>query len=384
MKKQILFLALVMTSLSGVFAQTETQENSKSKNPYEVKTNKFWNNWFISAGGGVQLFHGSDNDKANRGDRITPALDIAVGKWFTPGIGVRLVYSGLQLKGATANIDAPYSTGEMLKDNNYYKTKWDMMHLQADAMFNFSNMFCGYNEKRIYSFIPYAGAGLPHSWSSPKHNDWAFTIGLINRFRLCSALDLNIEVRETFMNNAFYNKGGKELTAATIGLTYKFKKRGWNVCSNISKGEMDDVLAKLAAMGAANEALQRALDEARNKKPETKIVKEKEYVGIAKLFVTFAFDKANVSKKDRVNLGYVAEAMKQNPDKVYTICGYADKQTGSAEYNEKLSKRRAEAVRDVLINEFGVKSSQLKIDYKGGVNNMFYDNANLSRAVIVE
>ena len=45
MKKQILFLALVMTSLSGVFAQTETQENSKSKNPYEVKTNKFWNNW---------------------------------------------------------------------------------------------------------------------------------------------------------------------------------------------------------------------------------------------------------------------------------------------------------------------------------------------------
>lgn len=384
MKRQILFLALTMTSLSGAIAQAETSESSKSKNPYEVKTNKFWNNWFISAGGGVQLFHGSDNNKANRGDRLTPALDIAVGKWFTPGIGVRLAYSGLQLKGATKDADAPYSTGEQMPDNEYYKTKWDMMHLQADAMFNLSNMFCGYNEKRIYSFIPYAGAGLLHSWSSPKHNDWAFTIGLINRFRLCSALDLNVEIRETFMNNAFYNQGGQELAAATIGLTYKFKKRGWNECSNISKEEMDDILSKLAAMGATNEALQRALDEARNKKPETTIVKEKEYVGIAKLFVTFPLNKATVSDKDRVNLGYIAKAMKQNPDKVYTVCGYADKQTGSAEYNEKLSKKRAEAVCDILVNEFGVKSSQLKIDYKGGIDNMFYDKAKLSRAVIVE
>ena len=58
-------------------------------------------------------------------------------------------------------------------------------------------------------------------------------------------------------------------------------------------------------------------------------------------------------------------------DKVFTITGYADKGTGSAEYNMKLSKKRAEAVRDLMVNEFGV-------------GNMFYDDAKLSRVAIVE
>ena len=31
--------------------------------------------------------------------RLAPALDIAVGKWFTPGIGLRVAYNGLQAKG---------------------------------------------------------------------------------------------------------------------------------------------------------------------------------------------------------------------------------------------------------------------------------------------
>ena len=50
----------------------------------------------------------------------------------------------------------------------------------------------------------------------------------------------------------------------------------------------------------------------------------------------------------------------------------------------KLSKKRAEAVRDLMVNEFGDPASQLKVDYKGGVGNMFYDDAKLSRVAIVE
>ena len=50
--------------------------------------------------------------------------------------------------------------------------------------------------------------------------------------------------------------------------------------------------------------------------------------------------------------------------------------------NERLSKERAEAVYDCLVNEFGVSGSQLRVDHKGGVGNMFYDDPRLSRAVI--
>ncbi|MEG1006958.1 MAG: OmpA family protein, partial [Bacteroides sp.] len=78
-------------------------------------------------------------------------------------------------------------------------------------------------------------------------------------------------------------------------------------------------------------------------------------------------------------------AIKNAPaDKVFTIVGYADNKTGSDAINMRLSKERAEAVRDTLVKEFGVNPSQLRIEYKGGVDNMFYDDAALSRAVIVD
>ena len=88
-------------------------------------------------------------------------------------------------------------------------------------------------------------------------------------------------------------------------------------------------------------------------------------------------------KDARANLGLLAEPIKaSDPIAVYTITGYADAGTGSKKTNERLSKKRAEAVYDCLVNEYGVSESQLKIDYKGGVDNMFYDDPRLSRAVI--
>jgi len=65
-----------------------------------------------------------------------------------------------------------------------------------------------------------------------------------------------------------------------------------------------------------------------------------------------------------------------------TVSGYADAATGNKKINEKLSRDRAQAVYDCLTKEFGVQASQLEIDYKGGVDNMFYDDPALSRAVI--
>lgn len=67
---------------------------------------------------------------------------------------------------------------------------------------------------------------------------------------------------------------------------------------------------------------------------------------------------------------------------VYTITGYADKGTGNTAGNERLSRERAQAVYECLVKEFGVSKEQLRIDYKGGVENMFYDDPRLSRAVI--
>ncbi|HIY76879.1 MAG TPA: hypothetical protein H9825_11520 [Candidatus Sphingobacterium stercorigallinarum] len=48
-----------------------------------------------------------------------------------------------------------------------------------------------------------------------------------------------------------------------------------------------------------------------------------------------------------------------------------------------MSRERANAIYQVLVNEFGVSPSQLRKIHQGGVENLFYDDPRLSRAVIV-
>ena len=77
----------------------ETVEYSTSKREVELKGPKA--NWFISAGFGGQVYFGDHDNRVPFFQRVAPALDIAVGKWFTPSVGFRVMYSGLSYKGAT-------------------------------------------------------------------------------------------------------------------------------------------------------------------------------------------------------------------------------------------------------------------------------------------
>ena len=65
------------------------------------------------------------------------------------------------------------------------------------------------------------------------------------------------------------------------------------------------------------------------------------------------------------NVAEVAKYIEEHPDVNIVITGYADVKTAYPEYNMKLSKRRAESVRDALVKKFNVDPSRLRIDYKG-------------------
>lgn len=379
MKKGLLFILLAAVSVC-----LPAQEKEKAAKSYTVETNRFGANWFISGGIGAQMYFGDNDGKADFGKRISPALDIAVGKWFTPGIGLRLAYNGLQAKGAAPSANDLYVKGGKYS-NGYYKQKFNLANFHGDVLFNLSNMIWGYNEERLYSFIPYVGAGLAHSWSEPHENNLGVNAGLINRFRLSPALDLNVELRGLLMKNAFGGASKEGLGGITVGVTYKFKKRGWNAVPTVPmvpESQLVDMRNRVNELKSENDNLKRDLVEARNKKAEVIVQKEKAIV--PRLVVVFSIGKSNIAKREYMNIEAMAKAIKESKDKVFTVTGYADKGTGSAEYNMKLSKKRAEAVRDLLVNEFGVPASQLKVDYKGGVGNMFYDDAKLSRVAIVE
>lgn len=392
--KKIALLTVFAAGALSLSAQNSTVEEKVeySKDKYKVETNRFWSNWFISAGAGVN-FGFTDHDKqADFGDRISPALDIAVGKWFTPGIGLRVSYSGLNMKGASnVTQDGPsHTTGKpmpMGKGSGYdmQYQKFSFYNLHGDVLFNLSNLLCGYNEKRIWNCSPYVGIGWGRVWDSPQFKGVTANLGVLNTFRLNDWLDANLDIRGMMTGEGFDGAWGSAehdgVLSATVGLTYKFKRRGWDRSKTVYRydyGDLESMRNKLNEMNAENERLKKEL-------AQGKMAAARETVKrIASTnLVTFPIGKSKLSNEARANLGMLAEVIKAgDKNAVYTITGYADAGTGSKRINEKLSKARAEAVYECLVEEFGIDKAQLKIDYKGGVENMFYDDPRLSRAVI--
>lgn len=375
---------------STVVVSDVTEEIQYNNDKYKVETNHFFDNWFVSGGFGGQVLFGNHDKQVKFFNRIAPALDIAVGKWFTPGIGVRLMYSGLSVKGATqkeGHGEFPtHSTGEDVpgKGGDGYwlmKQKFKFYNLHLDALFNMSNILYGYNEKRVYNCSPYFGLGWTRVWESPQSMEVSANVGILNSFRLNDALDLNLDIRGAYVSDRFDGelggRWGEGIWSATIGLTYKFKPRGWDRSKTIIRTH--DRTSELKAMQDKINDMQAQL--AKRKTDSITVIRTM----AAASFVVFKIDTWDLTNEARVQLSLFAENIKKaDPNVVYIITGYADKGTGSVERNIVLSKNRARVVYECLVNEFGVPKKQLRIDHKGGVDDMFYNDPRMSRAVITK
>lgn len=53
-------------------------------------------NWFVSIAGGATAFLGTPLGCEDIFGRLKPSYSFAAGKWFTPSVGARINYSGLQ------------------------------------------------------------------------------------------------------------------------------------------------------------------------------------------------------------------------------------------------------------------------------------------------
>lgn len=228
---------------------------------YQVITNPFWSNWFFSIGGGASVMYG-DNDQqlGDFGKRISPTMNISVGKWFTPGLGLRLQYSGLQAKGFTMDPFADYVKGTQ-RENGSYKQRFEYMNFHGDVMFNLNALFGGYNQYRVYEIIPYLGAGITHNYTKPHRQALSVNAGIINRFRISNAIDINLELSamgtEDKFDGTVAGKGYDGVFSATLGLTYHFPKRGFNrpMPQLISALELSAMQQQIAEMAAANQQL---------------------------------------------------------------------------------------------------------------------------------
>ncbi len=391
MKKGLLLGSLLMLALAVNAQTSETQRGFEQVDKYRVITNRFWNNWFASVGGGAQI-HFSDHDKQMKlGDRIAPAFNFNVGKWFTPGIGLRIGMTGGKLYGLAGWDNHSAISSPNVNWNNYhgfikgakrvngqivggtvytgrqhsyplYETEIKYMHAHGDVLFNFSNLLFGYNPTRFYSFIPYVGVGL--AWTQNKSIDDARTreitgsVGFLNEFRLNHFLSLQLDVRGAVADDRFDQQNGHRvydgILTATLGLTYKFSARGWNRPEDrIVEKEVDltPFYNRINDLEAENAQL-------RNNPKVVEIEKECDPLFLLLANVNFDFDKHDITAESGKLLDQAAEILKKMPERRFLISGFTDA-WGSAKYNEGLSARRAAAVVQAL-EERGVPTDMLK------------------------
>ncbi len=79
--------------------------------------------------------------------------------------------------------------------------------------------------------------------------------------------------------------------------------------------------------------------------------------------VSFDFDRADIKPAFRPSLDKLADVLKRYDKTIVYIVGHTDS-TGSAEYNQRLSERRARAVADYLISR-GVSPARLRTEGRG-------------------
>ena len=198
------------------------------------------------------------------------------------------------------------------------------------------------------------------------------------------------------------SSGGKQAWARGVDVGLYPTARTYIVGASITFRDKKDRDAKPAAVAAPQTVyvtdnaeidrlngelnkLRADYDNLKNQKPvnTTKTVYDEKYVTYP-YFVNFEINKTDIVNRERVNLSTIAKMIKENPGKKYSVMGYADKATGTADRNQWLAENRAKNVYDMLVNEYGVPASSLVLDSKGGVDNLYFNDPQMSRSVIIQ
>lgn len=181
-------------------------------------------NWFIEIKGGASAFLGSPIGCGDVFDRITPALQVGVGKWFTPAIGGRVGFQGLTFKNA-----------------EFKSMKYQFYH--ADLMYNLtSGLRQNEDGLSLWDIVPYVGVGMVHNadWSDPcscgsgsdGSRPFAFTYGLEISYRIGNRVKLvagvsGLTTAQNFDNIGSSIKFKDNMLTVSAGLSITLGKAGW-------------------------------------------------------------------------------------------------------------------------------------------------------------
>ena len=383
-----------MKKTAILFAACLTVGTAAAQTPAE----DWGSNWFLSVKGGVSAFVGKPVGHGDLFDRTTPLLNVSAGKWFTPYVGGRLAFQGLQLK-----------------DANMVACNYQNLHV--DFLYNLTGHSDGMQK---WDIIPYAGCGLIHN-SHNGQKPFAISYGLIGRYRLNDRLHLSGEIGNTttwqnFDGQGASNKLGDHLLQASIGLSVTIGKVGWKkgrvhdtelACDTWQSRDKMLVASEKSTKGyehnnysglnslrkrLANkdwdgisdtthvDSLADSTATAANKYLHV-IKSGKKYIG-APIYFFFKIGTHELTENAQfINIKEVAEVIKKYGLQA-RIIGAADSETGTPEINERLSVERADYIA-VLLKAHGVDESHIQKKHRGGIDSYEPLNGNRNTCVVL-
>ena len=365
-----------------------------------VTESKTFDNWYIGINGGLATgIHPSQLGCGGSWAKdITPNAGIRVGRYFTPVFGLaaesNVYFADLHHTGRTGNNLFANVTNTLITS----------MNTSLIATVNFSNWFGGYKgAPRTFEVSGVYGLGWGHvfggedgaryakNWNTCDKVDFLTSkAGVDFAFNLGKAKAWQIYIEPAVIWNLEGAQKGVRYDAnyadfqLNAGVVYKFKNsngtHNFTVAQLRDQSEIDGLNAKIndlrndlngkdSEIAAKNKRiadLQNALDEC-NKKP--KYVKPATATNLQPT-VLFQQGKSNVEKSQMPNIELIAQYMKNHPEANIEIKGYASPE-GPKELNQKLSEKRAEAVKKVLVKKYKIAAGRLTTKGMGATDKLF-------------
>ena len=216
---------------------------------YRVVTNRFWANWFVLGNVGGHAFFGDYGTLGGLSEKMSPNFSVGVGKWFTPGIGVKAQFGMSNSKGFSEQENCfTYGDPMYTADGTpYWKNKMVWSNFNINAMFNLSRLIRGYegkvSDELMNQFILSAGVGAVHQRKiKAQRNEWSGHLELqYSRFfdkEKKFSLDLKAQgmfCQTNFDRIVLKHNGKKSFwwdinAGVSVGFTYYIKKRHWDRC----------------------------------------------------------------------------------------------------------------------------------------------------------
>ena len=375
--KKIFMSCLLLAGVLSASAQEQYPKTVYDHNPY----------WYIQLQGGAQYTLGEIDFK----DLISPNVQVAIGRQFSPVFGIRLQANAWQSKAGwngytfvTKNANGSVTEGSRVDT----KWKWNYVAPGLDLTFNLSNLFCGFNPNRIFNFSVFAGGGVNIGW---KNDDavavannaqanasqigmqyenmkyvWSGTkvrgfgrAGIAADFKVSDAVSLGLEVNANTLSDHYNSKKAgnwdwyfNALAGVKINLGKTYSTRTIEA-PKVPEKVVEKVIERVVEKPCPQPTV--APTRAVAQKKEDKFRRD----------VFFMINGTQISKKEQEKVKEVADYMKANPNSTVEVTGYADRGTGNPKINSSLSQRRAQAVSNMLQRNYGIKKDRIKVDFKG-------------------